>query len=168
MEKLLSTENFDFVSETDKAFIIAFDNEMKKLGYGAGGEIVSGYCWGKYMIIYRKLNVKSKKVYARIYLKNDSIAMRLYLSNIDEHRDYIENAPVYVKEVFVGPEGDCAHCHNEKNGECKFRKTYTIDNKYIEKCNGLTFEFNQPKLNKLYDYIDLFTEFNSIKKNKNT
>ena len=29
----------------------------------------------------------------------------------------------------------------------------------IEKCNGITFEFHQPNVDKLKDYLQLFKEF---------
>lgn len=61
MEDILKEDRFDSISNDDKKFIIAFDNEVTKLG--------SGYVWGKYMIIYRKLGVKSKKVFARIFIR---------------------------------------------------------------------------------------------------
>jgi len=34
----------------------------------------------------------------------------------------------------------------------------------IEKCNGVTFEFRDPCVEKLKDYIDLFTEFYPAKR----
>ena len=44
-----------------------------------GGKIGSGYCWGKYMVIYRKSGVKSENVYARIYMRDADIVLRLFL-----------------------------------------------------------------------------------------
>jgi hypothetical protein len=111
------------------------------------------------MLIYRKSGVKSEKVFARIYLRDDNIVLRLFLNNVDRHRGFIENAPAYIKEVFTGDQGKCQHCHNEEDGDCRFRKTYTIDGRFIEKCNGITFEFHDPGISKIPDYIALFTEF---------
>ena len=159
MPEILSERRFDFISHQDKAFVNAFNAEINRLGYDYGDKIGSGFCWGKYMIIYTKTGVKSKRVYARIYLRETSVVLRLFLSQIDKHRQYIENAPAHIKEVFSGEHGRCQHCHNEKDGRCKFRKTYTLDNYLIEKCNGVTFEFHEPDTAKLRDYIDLFTEF---------
>jgi hypothetical protein len=159
MKDFLHEKRFDFICKRDKGFILAFDAEMSKLGYGFGGQIGSGYCWGKYMIIYTRAGVKSKKVFARIYIRDKSIALRLFLNDIDKHREYVENAPAHIKEVFVGDFGDCKHCHNEKDGRCRFRKTYTLDDRLIEKCNGSTFEFRNPSLRKVPDYMALFTEF---------
>lgn len=164
MRDILNEERFDFVSNEDKRFMAAFNDEMTKLGYGFGGKIGSGYCWGKYMLIYTKAGIKNKKVFARIYIRDESIVLRLFLNDIDEHRQYIENAPAHIKEVFVGDFGNCQHCHNEKDGICRFRKTYTLDGQFIEKCNGSTFEFHGPSLRKLPDYISLFTEFYPNKK----
>ena len=159
MRSLLSEERFDFVSAENKAFMLAFDNEMSKLGYGFGGKIGDGYCWGRYMVIYRKLGVKSETVYARLYLREKEIVLRLFFNQIDKHRGFIEKAPDHIKYVFTGPRGDCDHCHNDKGGVCKFRKSYTLENRLIEKCNGIVFEFFGPELSKMGDYVSLFTEF---------
>jgi len=161
MNDFLQEERFDFVASHDKAFIHAFDSQMSQLGYSFGGHIGSGYCWGKYMLIYTKVGVKSKQVFARVYIREDSTVLRLFLNAIDKHREYIENAPAHIKEVFVGEHGSCRHCPNDKDGICRFRKTYTIDGRFIEKCNGITFAFHNPDVQRLPDYIDLFTEFYS-------
>ena len=155
----MAEERFNIISEENKAFILAFDNEISKLGYGFGSNIGNGFCWGKYMIIYSKIGVKSKQVVARIYIRENSIILRLFLNKIDKHREYIENASSFIKEVFSGQHGDCSHCHNDKGGMCKFRKTYTLENNYIEKCNGITFEFREPNLEKLPGYMNLLKEF---------
>jgi hypothetical protein len=164
MNDIFKDERFNFISSHDKAFIIAFDDEMTKLGYDFGDKIGSGYCWGKYMMIYTKSGVKNKNVYARIYIRETSTVLRLFFGGIDKHRTYIENAPAHIKEVFVGEAGNCRHCHNEKDGLCRFRKTYTLDQRLIEKCNGLTFEFQYPSLHKMADYMALFREFYPRKK----
>ncbi len=164
LEEILKEDRFNFISDNDKAFMIAFDKELTNLGYHFGSNIGSGYCWGKYMVIYYKKGVKSKKVYARIYIRDKSIVLRLFLSKIDSHQRYIENAPEHIQEVFVGDYGKCNRCHNDKAGLCKFRKTYKIHNQLIEKCNGKTFEFYNPTVHKLPDYISLFSEFYSRKR----
>jgi hypothetical protein len=168
MDELLQEERFHFLSNPDKAFIQAFDAEITRLGYNFGGKIGSGYCWGKYMIIYTKTGVKSKAVFARIYIRDNGLVLRLFLNGIDKHRAFIEKAPAYIKEVFIGPHGDCHRCHNDKNGVCKFRKSYTLDDRLIEKCNGITFEFQAPSIEKMGDYLALFSEFYSGKKVVNT
>lgn len=164
IKTVLAEERFHFISPENKAFIISFDNEILKLGYGFGGNIGSGFCWGQYMIIYSKVGVKNKKVVARIYIRENSIVLRLFLNKIDKHREYIENAQSFIKEVFIGEHGKCNHCHNDKEGICKFRKTYTIDHHFIEKCNGVTFEFWEPNLEKLPYYVSLLKEFYPIRK----
>lgn len=163
---ILDEDRFESVSRKDKAFIVAFDGEMKRLGYDFGGVIGSGFCWGHYMVIYRKVGVKSKKVYARIYLRDNDIVLRLFLSKVDRHRAFIEGAPAHIKQVFAGPSGDCNHCDNEKEGQCKFRKDYTLEDRRIEKCNGVTFRFEKPRIGRMVDYIDLFTEFYPDRKRK--
>lgn len=161
---ILQEERFDFIADPDKLFIRAFDDEMTRLGYDYGNKIGDGYCWGKYMLIYRRSGVKSANVYARIYIRESSIVLRLFLNDIDKHRRFIENAPPHIKTVFTGEHGDCHHCHNQKDGTCRFRKTYTLDGRLIEKCNGVTFEFHQPDVEKLSDYIALLMEFFPQKK----
>ncbi len=164
MKNIINEDRFSILSDENKAFILAFDNEISKLGYSSNGSIGDGYCWGKYMIIYSKVGVKNKQVAARIYIRENSIILRLYLNKIDNHREYIENTRTFIKDVFIGEHGKCNHCHNDKGGICKFRKTYTLEDKYIEKCNGITFEFWEPNLEKLPDYISLLNEFYPLKK----
>jgi hypothetical protein len=164
MNEILQEERFNFISSQDKGFIAAFDDEMTRLGYGFGNTIGSGFCWGKYMLIYRKTGVKSQNVYARIYIRDESILLRLFLSDIDKHRSFIEKAPAYIKEVFTGEQANCNHDRDDGDGRCKFRKSYTIDGRLIEKCNGITFEFHAPNVQKMSDYIALFTEFYPQKK----
>lgn len=159
MLELLDEDRFHFITAADKEFICSYNEVLNKRGYGFDGKIGSGYCWGKYMIIYRKMGVKSESVYARIYIRESNIVLRMFFNQIDQHRSYIERAPQFIKEVFTGPHGKCEHCHNEKDGKCKFRKTYTIDGLLIEKCNGIVFEFHEPNNSKLNVYIDLFSEF---------
>ena len=166
MDAMLQEERFDFVSKADKEFILAFNAEMARLGYDFGGKIGSGFCWGKYMLVYTKMGVKSKTVYARIYIRDADIVLRLFLNNIDKHREYIESSPAHIKEVFTGKRATCKHDRDDGDGRCQFRKTYTIDGRLIEKCNGLTFEFHQPNIEQLEDYIALFTEFFPAKKAK--
>ncbi|MDD5191193.1 MAG: hypothetical protein PHE50_09155, partial [Dehalococcoidales bacterium] len=124
----------------------------------------SGYVWGRYMIIYSKGGVKGKPVAARIYLREKGIVLRLFLNRIDEHRAYLEQAPLFILEPFINEHGRCHHCKNDKAGQCKFRKTYTLHNNLIEKCNGFTFEFPQPDLHKLPDYLGLLAEFYPVKR----
>lgn len=164
MINAISESRFDFISDTDKQFIIAFDEEMKRLGYDFGNDIGSGFCWGRYMIIYSKKGVNSKKVIARIYIRDDgSIVLRLFLNDIDKRRAYIENTEPYIKNVFTGLHGDCSHCKNDKDGVCRFRKTYTLDGRLIEKCNGIVFEFHMPDVTKLPGYVGLLREFYKTK-----
>jgi hypothetical protein len=149
---------YDFISEMDKAFILAFDEAIGGMGYSCD-DIGKGYCWGRYMMIYAKGGEKNKKVAARIYIRDHSIVLRLYLNNIDKHSAYIDKAPEFIRLPLVSDHGSCQHCHNERDGRCKFRKTYHLDNRFIEKCNGITFEYEKPDLSKLPHYIALLREF---------
>jgi hypothetical protein len=159
LKTFLDDPSFAFLTMPDREFVLAFDDRMGALGYDFGNEIGSGYCWGRYMMIYRRTGVKSDKVYARIYLREPRIVLRMFLNDIHKHRSFLEEAPWHIKAVFTGPHGDCEHCHNEKDGACRFRKTYTLDGRMIEKCNGIVFEFHEPETSRLRDYLDLFTEF---------
>jgi hypothetical protein len=116
------------------------------------------------MIIYSKTGVKTKSVAARIFIRESGILLRLFFNNIDKHRNYIENTPEHIKEVFVGNYGDCS-C-NPKKDNCRMRKTYTIDERLTEKCSGVVFEFNNATIEKLPDYVNLFKEFYPPKKAK--
>ncbi|MDR0293868.1 MAG: DUF6434 domain-containing protein [Oscillospiraceae bacterium] len=161
MAELLSEERFNIISASDKAFIKGFDSGINKLGYDFGGSIGSGYCWGKFMIIYAKTGVKSKKVIARIYIREDGVVLRLFFDNIDKHSVYIQNAPDYIGNVFTGNHGDCS-C-NPKKENCRMRKTYAVGGKQMEKCSGVVFEFWKPGSEKLPGYLDLLSEFYPVK-----
>jgi hypothetical protein len=159
VKELLQEEKFNFIPKSSKDFITAFDEEIEKLGYSSNGVIGNGYIWGKYMILYSKTRIKTRKILARVYIRESSIVLRLYLNNIDSHRKFIEDAPPHIKKAFTGEYGRCKHCKNEKEGVCKFRKTYTIDGQLIEMCNGFTFEFWEPTIDKLPDYMVILSEF---------
>ncbi len=159
METTLKDIKYDFITHDDKTFIIRFDTEMEKLGYTSGGIIGNGYCWGRYMVIYKKSGGKDKQGVARIYIRDNGLVLRLYLNKINKHSEYLENTESFIREPFIRSYGDCKHCHNEKDGKCKFRKTYTLEGREISKCNGLTFEFWEPDLAKLPNYIELLRTF---------
>ncbi len=158
----LTEERFSFISAADQAFIRSFDGELEQAGYDHGGGIGDGYCWGKYMVIYSKTGAKTPKVIARIFLRESGIVLRLFFNQIDKHRAYIENAPEHIKSVFTGPHGTCS-CHPKKEA-CKMRKTYTIDGITYEKCSGVVFEFHNPTVEKISDYMALIREFYPTKK----
>ncbi len=161
IEKHMAEKQFDFIHEQDKIFIIEFTKALEKIGFTYGGEIGSGYCWGKYMLIFRKANVKSKNVVARIYIKEDSIVLRLFLHHVTKHAAFICVSPEHIQTAFTGEYGTCKHC---KGDACRFRKDYEIDGVKYEKCNGTTFEFWNPKLENLADYLALFQEFYPLPK----
>lgn len=156
IQQQINESEFDFISEPDKSFIVAFVTELEALGYTYGDTIGSGYCWGSHMLIFRKANVKSKNVVARIYIREKSLVLRLFFNNVTKHAAFVSAAPEYIKNVFTGNYGTCKHC---KGDDCKFRKGYEIDGVQYEKCNGTTFEFHEPTVERLPDYIALFREF---------
>jgi len=164
IKEILSEERFHIVSEADKAFIVAFDEEIGKFEYDFGGSIGGGICWGKYMVIYSKKGAKNKNIVARIYIRENDIVLRLFINNVDKHRAFIEKAPEHIKAVFTGDHGNCS-C-NPKKENCRARKTYAIDGRKIEKCSGIVFEFRNPTIAKLPDYVDLLAEFYPPKKSE--
>jgi hypothetical protein len=166
MDKLLKEERFDYVSDSDKVFILAFNEEMTRLGYDFGGKIGSGYGWGKYMVIYTKAGVKSKAVYARIYIPDTGIVLRLFLNKVDKHEKFIEKAPAHIKAMFTASDTKCKHDRDDEDGKCRsnFRRTYTIDGQLIEQCMPTTYYIFHPEVQKIPDYIALFTEFYPPKK----
>lgn len=164
----LADPRYDYISPSDKEFIVKFDKEMETKGFSAGGVITPGYAgapaWGRYLLIYAKTGVKSKQVAARIYCTDNGIILRLFLNNIDKHAGFIESAPDYIRAVFDNGFGDCHHCQSRPDGICKFRKTYTLNGELREKCNGEVFQFFKPDLGKLPDYMDLIHEFYPVRK----
>lgn len=159
MQTILQEPRFDYLSAENKRFIQLYDDEMTRQGYTFGGQIGSGYCWGRYMAIYRRAGVKSDKVYTRIYMRESGeVAVRMFLVNVDTHRAYIENAPENIKQVFTGPHGDCNHCP-ERPQPCQFCKIYTVDGRVIEKCSGEVFLIHQPQTWKMEDFSSILTEF---------
>lgn len=132
-----------------------FTKELENIGYTHGDVISDGYCWGKYMLIFKKANVKSKNVFAGIYIREDSIVLRLFFNNVTKHASYISQAPDMIKRVFVNDYGRCKHC-----------KDYEIDGIKFEKCNGTTFEFYNPLIENIPAYISIFKEFYPTKKAK--
>jgi len=163
VEKLLSEDKFNAVADSDKMFIITFDSEIEKFGYSCGGIIGKGGKWWQDISIkWAKVGIKTERLIARIYQRDNKLILRLYFNKIDKHRDYIENAPTHIKEIFTGSHGNCGFdkcpCKTNKLN-CKFRKSYTLDGKAIHKCNGITFEVLHPDISKLPDYIDLLSKF---------
>ena len=156
MPRLLEDPSFSYISEHDRSFICAFDEAMQKCVYSAGNTIADGICWGRNMLIYRKIGVKSSSVAARIYMRDKGLCLRLFLNDVSKHGNYINSAPDFIKSVFTGEYGRCKRC---KGDACKFRKDYEIEGVSYERCNGLTFEFYEPTIEKLPEYMKLFAEF---------
>ncbi len=150
----------DFIRAEDKEFVVAVTQALKELGYTHNG-LEKGYMWGKYMMIFRKAGVKSKKVYARMYIQENHIVLRMYFSNVTKHAAYIEGCPDFIKNVFVGEYANCGHCSGE---DCVHRKRYEISGVKYEKCDGYTFEFHDTTMENLPDYLGLFCEFFPPKK----
>ncbi len=168
IKELMKDEEYGFINKTDKDFIVAFDDEMSRLGYTSNGKIGNGFCWGKYMIIYTRSGVKSQKSYARIYIQeNGTSHLRMYFSDVDKHAQTIEDAPDYIQKAFTGGFGACKHCHNMKeDGTCSHRKVYTVNATTYEICDGFAFYFLKPDTNRIPEYLKLFTAFYPERKRK--
>jgi len=95
------------------------------------------------------------QVAARIYVRENSIVLRMYFNKLEKHSNYIANLPAYLKDVFTSEHGNCTYCKTL----CNNRKIYTLDGQTYEKCNGMTFEFLRPNMEKLPDYVGLLKEF---------
>ena len=176
MEQILKEERFNIISKENKIFIEEFTKQMETIGYGIGDSIGDGFCWGHYMIIYSQNNVKAKKIIARIYIRDkgiriwggknhkwdNEIVLRLFFTNIDKHMNYIETAPSHIKLPFINNEKLCKKCEEK---QCHNKKIYTVNGKIIEKC-GYVFEFKNPKVENVMDYIDILKEFYVNKKKK--
>ena len=65
---------------------------------------------------------------------------------------------LWLKNRWAKYYGKCKHC---KGDDCRFKKSYEIDGVNYEKCNGATFEFHNPTVDNLDDYLNLFREFYS-------
>jgi predicted transcriptional regulator YdeE len=168
---LLKDSSFNYITPENREFIAAFDGEMYKRGYSAGNTIGSsrGYGWRGYELIYSKKGGNHGKVYSRLLLRDPAgLVLRLYFDNIDKHTAYIETASPTIKEIFTNDSGLCGHCSDRisKDFKCKIRKTYTLDERTIEKCGCGAFMFTPPTLKMLPDYLALFDEFYPAKRGK--
>jgi hypothetical protein len=170
MRQTLTSEEFLSISEPEKEFIFAFDDEMTALGYPSLGRIGNGYCWGQHMIIYAKDGVvagggvKGKPVIARIFIRDHKIRLRLFLNQMEKHTAYLEKSHEEILKVLTGPEGLCKHCHNGQENDCRFRKTYNLFGKTYERCNGEVFVFRDVRIELVPVYSALLKEFNGKKR----
>jgi len=175
MEKLLNEDRFNFVTEENKKFILEFTEQIKSFGYDFDGDIRNGFEKGNYQVIYSLNGIHgSRNIIARIFIRDDctinfgkeikfkrGIVLKLYFSNINKHIDYIKNAPTHIKERFINNSGLCKHCIEQ----CYKRKIWTIDDKEMVKCNDF-FEYENPKIEDLNDYINILKEFYGKKGSK--
>ena len=163
MESFLAERRFNLISAPEKEFIIAFDKAIKIFGYDFGDAIISGNVWSPMVIIYGKTDTKSRPCAARIYIKETGILFRMFLRKVDAHRKYIENAPSHIKESFMKKTRLCTFCWDK----CPSRPAaYTIDGNKIQQCQHGAFYFDNPSVEKLPDYVNLFAEFYPVKKVK--
>ena len=159
LECILSERRFGNISEPDKAFIVVFNKAMNEMGYNFN--IIGNK---DYLVIdFGKTNAKSRPAYFAID-NDDNVILRLFMTKIDDHRQFIENAPAHIKNLFTGKQGRCTGC-NFRDGKCKYNvtKTYTIDGSLIHKCE---FTLTNLTVENIPDYIDLLSKFYLKKKSK--
>lgn len=154
------------LSAEDCAFTLAFDEAMRQEGYTSDG-IQPYVCWGKYVISYYRAGVKTKRYVARFYLRSDGMVFRMYFSDIDTHANVIERLPEDIKASFFSEYGRCKHCDSKAGktpGRCMHRKTYSLEGKQLEMCDGLVFLFSNHSLEAVQQYIELLRLFYPPKK----
>ena len=154
----INEKRFDIVSDIDKAFIVAFDETMNELGYDIGATIGLDDGWNV-LFTYSKTGLKTKNKIAQIQIFENEIKLRFYFKKINDHCTYIESAPTHIKDAFAFEGGDC-YC----DGPCKGLRKYTIDGRLYDKCSHKMVFFNNPTIEKLSDYIALFTKFYPVKR----
>ena len=165
LDETLSENRFKIISAADIDFIKAFDKVMNEMGYDYGGT-VSGNM-EIMAVIYGKTGTKNRICPARIHIDNGGkISLRFYLHKVDEHRQFIENAPTYIKDLFINSKGQCTGC-NFKDGKCKYKctKTYTVNGRLYNKCY---FSTDNPSADNIPYYRDIILEFYPMKKIKRT
>ena len=170
MKELLSEEKYNFISDAEKAFIVAFDAAMEDAGYATSG-IQPYVCLGKYKIEYSKADLKTKRFVARIYFRDSGIALRLYFTDIDRHSAITESATPFIKDPFINEVGRCKHCDQQgggigKKGRCSFKKSYTLDQILHEKCAGENYYFSEYSLESIPQYMALLGTFYPPKRSR--
>lgn len=154
------------LSAEERSFILAFDEAIQHEGYTSDG-IQPYVCWGKYVISYYRKGVKTKRYVARFYLRSDGLLFRMYFSDIDTHAGVIERLPEEIKATFFSEYGRCKHCDSKSNksqGKCMHRKTYSLEGRRLEMCDGLVFLFPNHSVEAVPQYIDLLRLFYPPKK----
>jgi len=163
LKEILAENRFKIISTPDKAFILAFEKAMNEMGYDFGGDIVGNK---DLMVIgYGKTGTKTRLCPACFLIyDNGNICLKLYLHKVDDHRQYVENAPAHIRELFTNDIGKCNGC-NFRNGKCKYNctKTYTIGGRLFNKCY---FELTNLMVENISDYMALLAEFYPTKKPK--
>ncbi len=148
VRNLLTDNKYAYLSMAEREFVIAFDAEAIRAGYGSRG-IEPYLCFGRYQIEYKKGG--AKKTIARIYITDDGIVFRLYLKPQGKHREYLESAPDFIKQALTGTRGDCKVCKDN----CTSRKTYTINDTTYAKCAGESFYFTGFSTQNIPAYLEL-------------
>jgi hypothetical protein len=165
VNELLTDDIYNFISQKDKDFIIAFNECMIKAGYENNG-IQPYVVFGKYKIEYYKPGSKTKKYIARIYIRDNETVLRLYFSNIDKRRACIEKSPDFIKKPFVDDSHLCKpNCKGMiTNGKCRYQKTYTLDGVPFVKCAEQSFMYYSMDANNASKYVELLAAFYPVKK----
>jgi len=152
----LSEPVFNVISDTDRAFIYAFDEKMNELGYDFGNRLWGASSYSE--VAYSKTGTKSKNMISRLKIIHDNgkITLRFYIPNADINKKhaYIENAPEHIRKAWIFEGHNCTGC----NSSCSPKK-YTLDGREFLKCVHYAGTFNNPNMACLTDYIALVSEF---------
>ena len=163
MKNLLGNDKYSYVNEEDKAFIIALDDAVVGLGYAHNGIEDHAENDG-FEIRYYRTGLKTRKYCVKSYFRGGVFTFRMLFTNIDRHREYIENAPDFIKQPFVNAKSVCKRgtfsgCIGQRSDKCSYKKTYTIDSILHEKCSYGTFVFDNPCIENIPRYMELLTTF---------
>lgn len=150
--KTLTEEQYSFLAEKDRTFLVHFTEAITARGFCV-------FAVDNTMFVYTRGSECTKHIAARIVLNSGTILLRMYFGDITKHQAYIRTAPNYIREVFLGGDGDCQHCGNERNGFCRYRKNYEIGGTAYGKCGGWAFTFGHPEEERLEGYLGVFDEF---------
>lgn len=144
---------YNALSEKSQRFIAEFNKKMNSIGYSYGSGATSGFCWGYGQFAYSRKPEKKKDYVCRLYIREDYLVVRLFLKNVDAYSDFIENSEPYIQDAFINDFGKCNGCKQT----CGHRKTYIINRKTYNKCDGMTFEFYNLDIESIPNYIQLLT-----------
>ena len=152
IEKLLIERKLASIPIPDKAFLLAFDQEMEKIGYDFGTVIGKGTTDEPAIMNYVKCGTHNSPA-VRVFVSEGRVNLKMLPKKLTPHFSYIESAPAHIKEIFTAYHENCVSCTTQ----CRTHKKYAIDGRFIQKCQPD--KDLKPSLEYLSDYMRLFLEF---------